>query len=164
MSGFAVGDVLDNPAGSRNLYPITLKSYDPNTRTWDFAWVDGYPGRVSVAGLSALVKIGSTEPAALQVGDVVEIVTRDLRNMLDTFYPAATWWKVHRVYTDGSGYAIRSDRGDTTSAGPGEIRKIASPAPVAQSCNCSARDLWVTGHTCGLANSDPWRALAGVFE
>lgn len=163
MSGFAVGDVLDFPTGSRNLYPITLKSYDPNTRTWAVQWACGtvYHASKTWVETHPLVKIGAAKTATFQVGDVVEITRPDLWDYAVNAWPRVeNRWTVDEVFTGGD-IRVKNDFGSLCVL-PGEIRKVAKPA--APSCDCSARDLAWNGHRCGLANSDPWRALAGMFE
>lgn len=100
-------------------------------------------------------------PATLQVGDVVEIAKPDLWDYAVNAWPRVeNRWAVEEVFPGGD-FRIRNAFG-SLCVGDHEIRRVAKPA--APQCSCSARDLAWVGHRCGLANSDPWRALAGVFE
>lgn len=160
MSGFEFGDWINGPSCNPRKFPAMVTYRSDVHKGYSLRYSDGSTGFVTDATilLHSIKKV----PATLQVGDVVEITKPDLWDHAVNAWPRVeNRWTVEEVFR-GDGFRIRNAFG-ALSVGGFEIRKIASK-PATPQCDCSARDLAWIGHTCGLANSDPWRALAGVFE
>lgn len=162
MSGFAVGDRLETHNGA---VAGTVVSHDPLTRSFRVVWDDGMKSEYGDCDLARFTKIGSAAvPAALQVGDVVEITAYGLAAIWAGYgVNAEAPFTVEEVLSygtrirDGAGRQFWVDKGAAT-------RVEAASEEATPTCDCSARDLMWNGHRCGLGDSDPWSALAAVFQ
>ena len=122
-------------------------------------WDDGMRMDYAACDMARLARISAAP--TLQVGDVVEI----------TDHAHDAIWAGYGVHAEAPftvkevlSYGVRIRDGSGRQFWVDKTR-ISTPAtPAEPTCTCSARGLVWNGHRCGLANSDPWRALAAVFQ